>query len=641
MALVQPSAPPASKATLSFASPILGLGVVLLAFLLRIYNLTYESLDIDEADSVFFAQADLPTLLARITQPGENGPLYFLLLRAWMMVAGQSEFALRYLSLLPGVLAVPLLYAVGKRLLGPRVGVMAALLFTTSTYLLFYAQMAKMYSLVVFVSLLSSYLLLRALERPSLWRWAGYTVITTAAFYTHIFTAFLVPWHSLFVVLTLRRHRSALIPWAVSLGALTLPYMPIGLQRLQALQAPETLNRQFTGPRDLLGMLATLVQEYGTRYDLLPPPLLSGLFLALTLLGLLALLASSSPRRGEAWVFIGVGIVLPLLVTYGFVALGAPLFSSRYLIVTLPNFYLLWSAALVGVAGWGRLLSLALLVGFLLLNGARWAQTHVGGERFREDWRSAVAYLEQRYLPGDKVLAVRSWDDHSIQYYASRPLVVETLTAGEGRPPDPQGVSGLPSSGRIWLIAAYFEIDELPPVLQWLDETSQIMSQKWHVGVMVSLYLTKRGDPAAEATVAPLATFDGHLLLTDYQTAPLPERPGAPWQATLQWRAQGAPLEAYWAALELVDERGEVWGSAEGPVGGQFYPTERWPEGFSIREVRELEVAPGIRPGVYGLTVRVRRGDHTGPTVTADPGHDAPGVFRLGAIQRGQHYSAQ
>lgn len=89
-------------------------GLILLAFALRAYHLDHQSLWRDEVDALRFALFPLPKLLETFTQGGWNGPLYFLLLRVWVAAVGQTEFVLRFPSLLGGVLAVPLTYALGQ-----------------------------------------------------------------------------------------------------------------------------------------------------------------------------------------------------------------------------------------------------------------------------------------------------------------------------------------------------------------------------------------------------------------------------------------------------------------------------------------------------------------------------------------------
>jgi hypothetical protein len=89
---------------------LLMLGILLGAWAWRLAGLTSQSLWRDEVDSLRFATRPLPEVLAAFTRPGENGPLFYLLLRPWLALAGHSEFALRFPSVLMGVLAIPLIF---------------------------------------------------------------------------------------------------------------------------------------------------------------------------------------------------------------------------------------------------------------------------------------------------------------------------------------------------------------------------------------------------------------------------------------------------------------------------------------------------------------------------------------------------
>ena len=96
-----------------------------------------------------------------------NPPLYFVGLSALRALAGESEYALRFASVIAGVLLVPLLYVMGKRLFSERAGVLAAVLGTFSPFLIWYSQEARMYTLLATLSLASVYLLLRAIDFPA------------------------------------------------------------------------------------------------------------------------------------------------------------------------------------------------------------------------------------------------------------------------------------------------------------------------------------------------------------------------------------------------------------------------------------------------------------------------------------------
>ena len=147
--------------------------IVLLAFLLHLYRLDHQSLWYDEGFSVYLARMSLGEITAR-TASDIHPPLYYYLLHLWLGPFGDSEFVLRFFSLLFGLLTVPLIYALGRRLLGTASGLLAASLLAVSPLYLWYSQEARMYTLVTFLCLLSSYLLLRAVEGKARFLWGGY-----------------------------------------------------------------------------------------------------------------------------------------------------------------------------------------------------------------------------------------------------------------------------------------------------------------------------------------------------------------------------------------------------------------------------------------------------------------------------------
>ena len=136
------------------------MGLLLLAFALRVCQLSAQSLWYDEGVSWYMTRMSLPALTvwtANDIQP----PLYYYLLWLWVRLAGTSEYALRFPSAFFGVLTVPLLWITARRWLGYPAAWLAALLLTLSPLHVYYAQEARMYTLLTFLGLLSSYLLLR------------------------------------------------------------------------------------------------------------------------------------------------------------------------------------------------------------------------------------------------------------------------------------------------------------------------------------------------------------------------------------------------------------------------------------------------------------------------------------------------
>ncbi len=133
--------------------------ILLAAFALRLYRLDHQEIWGDEAHSAYVAS--LPLLSAVSPGMETNPPLYHLLLWLWVKLTGPSVFALRFLSLVLGVLTVLLAYRLARLAFGERVGLLTALLCAISPFLVYYSQEARMYALATFAATLSMFLLAR------------------------------------------------------------------------------------------------------------------------------------------------------------------------------------------------------------------------------------------------------------------------------------------------------------------------------------------------------------------------------------------------------------------------------------------------------------------------------------------------
>ena len=117
--------------------------VVVLGAVLRLYQLGSQPLWVDEATSLRFARQSLSGLWSwsTIVDPG-NPPLYYSLLHGWL-VFGDSEATLRFMSVVFGVLTIPLVYILGRTIRDHRLGIVGALLFAISPFQVWYAQEAR------------------------------------------------------------------------------------------------------------------------------------------------------------------------------------------------------------------------------------------------------------------------------------------------------------------------------------------------------------------------------------------------------------------------------------------------------------------------------------------------------------------
>ncbi|MCP4537982.1 MAG: hypothetical protein GY832_12635 [Chloroflexi bacterium] len=145
-----------------YAPRLLLLTILLLAAFLRFYRLDAQSFWNDEGNSARIAERT-PDLILEGAAGDIHPPGYYLLLHYWRALFGQSEFALRALSAVAGLVLVVFTYLLGRRLFGETVGLTAAFLGALSPFAIYYAQETRMYALLGAISAASTFLFLRFL----------------------------------------------------------------------------------------------------------------------------------------------------------------------------------------------------------------------------------------------------------------------------------------------------------------------------------------------------------------------------------------------------------------------------------------------------------------------------------------------
>jgi 4-amino-4-deoxy-L-arabinose transferase-like glycosyltransferase len=486
-------------------------GTIALGFLLRATGLGFQSLWRDEVDAVRFATESLDRLLHTFVEPGQNGPLYYLLLRPWLDLAGDGEFALRFFSTFCGVLAVPLIYRLGRRLFpaSPAAALLAALLAATSPYLVWYSQEGKMYALTATLILLSMDRYLAALERGGWQRWLSYVVATSAAFYVHLIAALIVPVQVLAFVLLGKEQRGARWkPWLASLAVLTAPYLPLVVWQLPLLLEPAQTGYRFV---PLHEMLYSLLASYSLGV------VQGGAWWTLALFIGLLLAASVWGWHEFGITTLGILLCWMLLPVAGFflITLVRPLYTARYLIFVLPALLLLLAAGVMAIACRSRLLAGLLLGALLVANG--WGLWLQATTPLKADFRGATAYLTHRKSHDDLILFQIPYGRYSYEYYARQrpgmplkggayriflPSVggnggasyrwAEGLYTNDGMGPsevDRHMSEITAGSQSVWLVATEVEMwDERGLVQGWLDEHATLMEEAEFVRVTVYRY---------------------------------------------------------------------------------------------------------------------------------------------------------
>src|SRR5262249_13890674 len=155
--------------------------------------------------------------------------LYFLALSAWSSVAGESRLALRYLTILAGLLTVAITYRIAADWFGRTTALYTALLLAALRILIYYSQEIRHYGWMVLTVCLATLIFLRYLRRPRTALLIAYTVSIALIMYINYFgilpllvhiVAGLVIWHG-----SVRQKLGLLQAYGLAL-ILYLPWLP-------------------------------------------------------------------------------------------------------------------------------------------------------------------------------------------------------------------------------------------------------------------------------------------------------------------------------------------------------------------------------------------------------------------------------
>ena len=388
------------------------IGLLIIAFAVRVFSLTNQSLWRDEVDALRFATAPWPALLGTFTRPGWNGPLYFALLRGWIALTGRTEFALRYFSLLAGVVAVALAFVFARRLSNRLAAFLCALLFALSPYFIWYSQETKMYALVLALATLAVYALRRAVGKGGALWWATLVVATSLAVYCHILAALMIPVEMILALAWGLESRNG--GWwkgaLASFACLTLPYLPLLRWQLPLVFSPAQTGFTFYSFDQILLVMLT---GFATG--------ISGLLTATTLwpagiLLLVGVVMGAMPWRNKA--MLAVWLLLPPLMLF-LVSLNRPLFTDRYLIWVGPAFYLLMA---LGAAALWKLWRPLGVVAILAVVGIAANGAYLqAATPIKSDVRGAARTFESRRSPGDLVIFQIPYLRYTFDYYDPQP----------------------------------------------------------------------------------------------------------------------------------------------------------------------------------------------------------------------------
>ncbi len=432
------------------------LSITVVGTILRLYNLTAISLWHDEAFSALLIKYPWGEMFYRIGLD-VHPPMYYIFLRIWHYVLGDSLFSLRLLSVLFGVGTIIAIYILVKKIFNSTsTALAAALLVAVNPFQIQYVTEARMYTMGAFFAVVSAILLTYALtntknyfapsalitkptKKTLVINYALFTISASILTYTHYYLLFTVAVLGLFGLFYLfvnfkwqLKTYIGLVLSGIGIAALFVPWFSWFMYQYKQVGAGYWIP-----PMNIWSIPSTL-------YDLLfriAQPSESIMVLVSILVLWVLYRVIRSYEQTEKWLILGL-FLAPFAGSLLFALLAAlknqssSVYLVRYFLFASPfllTLLVLWFEK-IKIAGL-KWLALALIVLVNLYGvGYYWVKLDVGNKK---GMAALSSVTNANVAPTDKIFVASSFEFFNFKYYnksAVRPLLYTNNNKVENLP---------------------------------------------------------------------------------------------------------------------------------------------------------------------------------------------------------------
>ena len=623
--------------------------ILLLAFALRVFHLDTQSIWYDEGLSLYLAQQPLAQNIA-LSATTDHPPLHTLLLGGWLAFTGDSDFAVRFFSVILGVLLVALTFALG-RAIDERAGLIAAGLLAVSPFAVYYSQEARDYALLTALTLTATLAFVRLLRGERRWRnGLAYVGAMIAALYTHYFAAFAwaainVAWLALFVWSALKRsNREAakpssnltsdklrvtaswrLIDWSVTQVIILLAFLPWLPNALAQAGSNATYFPGRVTWQTVVGdtWRAFTVGEWGDA------SVIGWVWLALIVIGLVGVIirrrdAEHTEKREVIWLLLSL-VIVPLILMSGLAWLK-PKFAPRYLLPSLPAVIVLASAGIAALIDGLRArycqpasIGLALSLALPLASAASLLPLYADPALARPDVRSVAGYIQTHELAGDAIILIGGHQLPAFTHYyrganSIVPLPPDLLPAAQA-PLDARALATLADlatrHSRVWLVLWQSEISDPTNVIgdALLNKAKRLaVGESFHAMSVLLFEVTGTAFDSTPQNPVDFA-FAQPLRLAGYNVNSTRITIDTPLRFGLYLRAEDRVSGNYQIFTHVLAADGSLVAQADHIAGADSYPTSLWQPGSLIYNRFAIQLPADTPPGQYQIAVGLYEGD--------------------------------
>ncbi|MBI5747573.1 MAG: glycosyltransferase family 39 protein [Nitrospinae bacterium] len=380
--------------------------LIVTGLILRLYRLDFRSLNFDEANSIAFAKNSITYILDKTPLSiGDLHPPFFHILLHFHISVSETEFWVRLISAVLGVIIIYITYLLGRYLFDLRTAMLGAFLVMLSPFFISYSQEARMYPLFTLLTISSIYFFIKAIDMESKRYYLWFTIFSILNLYTHYIAFFILFAETIFFIINWKRYNNSKLFFLFSLIVIFLsfsPWIPTVLTQFTAGEGQ--LSKDIAPGTGLIIPYSLFVFSVGETFlqikSLKDAVSNIPLIFLVAIIFLIPIVNSTFKKKDNRLLFI---ILIPIIILY-ILSWKIPriLNSVKYIIALSPVYYLLISYGITNMRRMSHQVVFAILITFL--NIASLWNYHYNEIYRSEDWRGVVKYVSAGLTGSDVII---------------------------------------------------------------------------------------------------------------------------------------------------------------------------------------------------------------------------------------------
>jgi uncharacterized membrane protein len=379
-----------------------------------------NSIRLDEAQSIWQVSHSVSEILD-IVGRDVHVPLYHIILHFWQAIFDNSIISARYLSLFISIISIPFVYILSSKIYNKQIGLMTTIIFILSPFINWYANEARMYSLLLLLAVLNSIFFIDILRKNKRISWIGFIATAILGIYTHYFYWLFLLSNALFYLINYRQFPRELFQKFSIVGIILILSISPWIYYVVNLGSAANTKPILKSPSSV--DLFNTFSQYIFGFQ---PDLINSIILAAWPVVVIIIFTSLQRKLKYSifTTFVAIHILIPIGLVF-ILSYLRPMFLSRYLIISALFFYL-YIVYIINT--YFRKQSLILYIGLIFSIGlALFLQITSPYTPAKENFEDLSLYLTTKATARDTIVLSAPFIIYPFEYYYQGITSVETF----------------------------------------------------------------------------------------------------------------------------------------------------------------------------------------------------------------------